>query len=307
MGLDVNGTQLLLHASGLGVDYTRTAMIGRQGLYLSPAELRRNLIMFGVPIDSAELAAIFEEKRPFAEGFLRKLGAVDIHSFDAADHEGCTHVHDMNLPIPADLAGQYSVVLDGGSLEHVFNFPIAIANCMEMVRPGGHFLAITPANNFMGHGFYQFSPELFFAVLSPTNGFQLERVIAFEDLPGSAWYSVVDPAAVGARVTVINPRPVYLGVVARRIEAVKPFSRGIPQQSGYVATWASDAERRPESDAAAPTAQPKRVHWARRMLVRWTSRRLRSALKRWLQPAFSRKWFRRMRAREVYGQLPGSR
>src|SRR5438477_418150 len=79
--------------------------------------------------------------------------------------------HDMNEPIPDKFKETYTAVLDGGSLEHVFNFPVAIKNCMEMVKVGGHYLAITPANNFFGHGFYQFSPELYFTVLSKENGF----------------------------------------------------------------------------------------------------------------------------------------
>lgn len=70
----------------------------------------------------------------------------------------------MNREIPGDFIEKYSMVLDGGSLEHVFNFPVAVRNCMQMLQVGGHYLAITPANNFMGHGFYQFSPELYFSI-----------------------------------------------------------------------------------------------------------------------------------------------
>ena len=38
-----------------------------------------------------------------------------------------------------------------------------------------HFVRITPANNFFGHGFYQFTPELFFRIFSAANGFEVER------------------------------------------------------------------------------------------------------------------------------------
>ena len=78
----------------------------------------------------------------------------------------------MNLPIGDDLKRKFSVVIDGGTLEHVFNFPVAIKNCMQMLDVGGHFFVHTMANNFMGHGFYQFSPELFYRVFSPENGFR---------------------------------------------------------------------------------------------------------------------------------------
>jgi 2-polyprenyl-3-methyl-5-hydroxy-6-metoxy-1,4-benzoquinol methylase len=65
----------------------------------------------------------------------------------------------MNLPISETLRQRYSVVYDGGKLEHVFNQPQALKNCMEMVRVGGYFLQTNTANKFMGHGFWQFSPE----------------------------------------------------------------------------------------------------------------------------------------------------
>ena len=60
----------------------------------------------------------------------------------------------MNEAIPDSLKGKFSCVLDGGTLEHVFNFPQAIKNAMEIVAIGGHFLGVVPANNFSGHGFY---------------------------------------------------------------------------------------------------------------------------------------------------------
>jgi hypothetical protein len=46
-----------------------------------------------------------------------------------------------------------------------FNFPVALANAMKMAKIGGHFAARTPANNQCGHGFYQFSPGLFYRII----------------------------------------------------------------------------------------------------------------------------------------------
>lgn len=237
MGLDINGTQFVLYAKTLGVDFVRTATIGRQGLHLSPSDLKANLLKFGFfSFDDKSVERIITENNHYAEGLFRSIGSEEVHSLDCSDYEGATYVHDMNTPIPGNLKRQYSVVLDGGSLEHIFNFPVAIKNCMEMVRVGGHYLAITPANNFMGHGFYQFSPELFFGIFSPSNGYELNRLIAFEDNPNSEWYLVKKTASVKSRITLINSRPVYLLVVAKRIEDIEPF-RTMPQQSDYTAVW----------------------------------------------------------------------
>ena len=105
-----------------------------------------------------------------------------------------------------------------GTLEHIFNFPQSIKNCMEMVRVGGHFVGITVANNLMGHGFYQFSPELYYRVLSAENGFQIEAMWLAETPKGAQWYRVADPQSVGYRVELTNSRSTYLIVVARRVE-----------------------------------------------------------------------------------------
>lgn len=238
MGLDVNGTQFILYAKELGVDFTRTATIGRQGLHLNPSEFKKNLVKFGFSFDEKIVEQIFAENPPYAEEFFRFLGAKDVHSFDNSDYEGVSYIHDMNENLPEQYKQQYSVVCDGGSLEHIFNFPVAIKNCMEMLQVGGHYLGITPANNFMGHGFFQFSPELFYSVFTPENGFELLRLIAFENNPKSEWYSVNSPKSVNGRITLINSKPVYLLVLAKRIKQVVPL-QSMPQQSDYIAVWNS--------------------------------------------------------------------
>ena len=197
----------------------------------------RNAIKtFGFSFDERSIERIFTENNNYAEEFFLSLGAKEIHSLDISDYEGATHIHDMNQQIPEVLKAQYSVVIDGGSLEHIFNFPVALKNCMEMVQVGGYYLGLTPANNFMGHGFYQFSPELFFSIFSGSNGYALNCLIAHEDSPKAEWYLVKNSALLNDRVTLINNKPVYLLIAAKRIEGIEPF-QSMPQQSDYVSIW----------------------------------------------------------------------
>lgn len=72
----------------------------------------------------------------YCEEFLRQVGARDITSIDASGYERASIVHDMNLPIGSELRRRFSVLIDGGTLEHIFNFPVAIRNCMEMLDNG---------------------------------------------------------------------------------------------------------------------------------------------------------------------------
>lgn len=238
MGLDINGIRFLLYARTVGVDFSRSVMIGRQSLLLDPSELKQNLIEFDYSFNDATIQAIFKDDDGYSEELFKCLGANTIESFDNSAYEGATHIHDMNKAIPDNFKERYSVVLDGGSLEHVFNFPVAIKNCMEMVKVGGHYLGITPVNNFMGHGFYQFSPELYFSVFTGDNGFELIDIIAFEDHKKD-WYSVKSPLSVKDRITLVNSAPTYLLVIAKRV-ANSPIFKSSPQQSDYVAIWSQD-------------------------------------------------------------------
>ena len=236
MGLDINGTKFLLYARKHGVSFETTAMIGRQSMLLDTSTLERNLRLFGNNADASKLL-----ETGYAEPFLTLLGANEITSFDASDYENATVVHDLNTPIPDEYRNRFSAVLDGGTLEHVFNFPVAIKNCMDMVRVGGHFLAIAPANNYFGHGFYQFSPELFYRVLSKANGFELERMMLYEETYENDWYEVADPEAVKERVTLVNSEPSLLLIIARKTADVATLS--MPQQSDYARAWESADSR----------------------------------------------------------------
>ena len=185
--------------------------------------------------------------------FCVTLGARELVTMDASNYEGASIVHDLNTPVSESLDQQFDVVIDGGTLEHVFNFPVGIANAMRMVKPGGHLVIQTPANSFLGHGFYQFSPELFYRVLSPQNGFEVRRMIAAEWFPKSQWYEVADPD--GSRRG-WNWCHQIIGFSCWSVRN-EPRRRSIfektPQQSDYQATW--DKTETPPAPSASVPAQ----------------------------------------------------
>ena len=260
MGLDAKATQFLLAARGCGASLERVATIGRQRLYVTPAWLRHRLRTVGIDLNPAAAARLFEEADGFAEPLLRALGAEQVVTLDASSYEGASRVADLNAQIAPDLEAAFTTVLDSGSLEHVFDFRTAIANCMRMVAPNGHLLVVTPANNLAGHGFYQFSPELFYRVLSESNGFVIERMLVTE-LSSPRWYEVADPAVLGARVQFRTFRPTYLCVTARRV-ALRPVLVSSPQQSDYAAQWRNTGR-------TASGAAPAHLHPLERRLPHW--------------------------------------
>lgn len=229
MGIDVFTAAFLKKAGVSG----SLLMIGRQALFGENADYEAQLgIEDFVPIRASSGG--------LAEGLLLHLGASSVSSLDRSDYEGATLLHDLNTPIPAEWRESFDVVFDGGSMEHIFNLPQALMNCMQLVRVGGMLHITVPANNQCGHGFYQISPELMYRALSPENGFVVQN--AFLRMGNDATIPVKDPA--GERTEIQTEGATLLYVSAKRTDRKEIFRR-YPQQSDYVKAWAQ-AGRRPE-------------------------------------------------------------
>ncbi len=215
----------------------RTLMIGRQSLFLHPAELRR--------VRKVCAGALADYKwGEYADRFLAEcLGVREIHTLDFSSYEGADLLHDLNVPIADSLKSRFDIVIEAGTIEHIFNVPVAIANLMQMTCAGGSIFVSTIANNLCGHGFYQFSPELFFRIFTAENGFSLGAILAAEArypgvelTPLAEGFKITDPAQVADRVGVLSRHPLMIFFQARKVAEAKILAKP-PQQSDYAAAW----------------------------------------------------------------------
>jgi hypothetical protein len=211
-------------------------MVGRQSMIADGRRVRSAFLEAGRPITLHEARRISIGGRGYAESLLSYLGADTIASLDASPFEGSTIVHNLNQPLPPEHHSAYSAVLDGGTLEHVFDFGRALKRCLEAVAVGGHYLAITPVNNYTGHGFYQLTPELYHRVLGTASGFEVKGILWRSEIPCARWYQVADPAEAGHRVERRGLTRAMLFVVAQRVEEREILGQP-PMQSDYVAAW----------------------------------------------------------------------
>ncbi len=233
MGITNNCAEFLFHTLNHHVNYERTVMLGRQQLYATEKEL----LKISPFASQQQVKAVVDGK--YAELLFEILGAKEVDSLDFSDYEGASIIHDLSRPIPEQLKGKYSALFDGGTLEHIFNFPVAIRNCMDLLKTGGHFISITPCNNHCGHGFYQFSPELFYSLFTLQHGFKIQLVyLAVESGAGKReWYEVVDPNEVKSRVTLKNAFPSYLMILAKKENQYDGELNVF--QSDYTEAWSS--------------------------------------------------------------------
>jgi hypothetical protein len=240
MGMSWHTLKLLCEARSRGLNMRDTVTIGRQRTSVPTSEILQMLHRYGIkpPVSLSELP----DSLVYADPVFSWLGAQRVEFIDYSDYEGATLVCDMNSPIPEAWHEQFDVVLDGGSIEHVFNVPQVFANYMNLVRVGGTVMVVTPANNSVGHGFYQFSPELFYRVFSANNGFQVDRLALYEAYAHSPIYDAPDPASLHSRLELSNSWiGVYLMVQARRIRKTRLFESW-PQQSDYTELWAGERD-----------------------------------------------------------------
>ena len=275
MGIDIFSARFLASERRRGVSFARLLTLGHQSVYMDAGKYRAVL-------DSLKGAV---KQTDYADDLFHALGATDMDVMDVSDYEGGTVIHDLNDPVAGSLHGKYDCVFDGGSLEHVFNFPVALKNCMEMVKVGGSFITITPANNYCGHGFYQFSPELFYTALSPLNGFKVERLLfAYRD----QWYAPRTFEEVKARILLVTGEPVQIFVSARRIEQ-KAIFQNWPQQPDYVQVWQEPGAQNAAPEKGMKETLVKMLPFVKALQTRW-----RKSKERRLSSPNNSAWFTRV-------------
>jgi SAM-dependent methyltransferase len=78
---------------------------------------------------------------------------------------------DLNKPVDSSYHNSVNVVLNGGTLEHVFDIAQALKNIHGMLKQGGSIIHLLPVS-WYNHGYYNFNPFLF-KEISRVNNYQL--------------------------------------------------------------------------------------------------------------------------------------
>src|SRR4051794_39715241 len=133
MGVSRATAEFLVEARARGTSFERTCTIGRQALFCGPAGVEAMLRRHGLAGDGTQARRRVAERPAALEPLLELLGAREIVALDASDYEAADLVHDLNEPVPRDLHGRFSLVFDGGTIEHVFDVATVLRNYMAMV------------------------------------------------------------------------------------------------------------------------------------------------------------------------------
>jgi hypothetical protein len=168
----------------------------------------------------------------FCETYLRTIGWPALESLDFSAIEGAEHVHDLSVPVGADLKNRFDLIYDGGTTEHVFDIAQSFRNVDAMLTEGGIFVSCVGTDGWFGHGFYQVGPDIPWRYWVASLGYEMLGCWTFSrkgrDLPRA----IDDPTlnARGAEYRYASPQ--FIFYVVRKQHRVGPPGQVI--QSHYI-------------------------------------------------------------------------
>ncbi len=189
---------------------------------------------------------------------LKKVYSVDL--FDSnADYRW-----DLNLPVPKNFHNSFKVLIDIGTLEHIFDTRQCLENYFRLVTPGGLFVLTTPVNGFFGHGFHVFNSETLLRALEK-NSFK----VLYKKFTTSTGVEISDPSL---------PSNILLWVVARKEKKMGKFI--IPQQGYWKKIYAP--KKSYNSDFRKKDSITEEINFYLGEVKRWISRKLPVGFRTWI-------------------------
>lgn len=249
----------------------RVLQLGRQDIFFGQEALEKAAADVGYAlrrVDPEPLVAnqfLGETDRVITDRyFFRQLGFDEVWSLDISEFESASILFDLNeLGVPDQHANSFDVIVDGGTLEHVFHLPHALKNITDFLKVGGLVVHSSPAHNFYQHGFFAFSPTFFHDFYS-VNNFEIicSQLLRYNPRKKDPGYerTILLPDNVAVRelnrVGSLDDRCYTIFFVARKTH--ESTGTNIPQQSAYVEKWPETQE-----SVGQPAAYDSALHVAR--------------------------------------------
>lgn len=261
MGISRAAAELLLCEHARAPFSGAVLQFGRQSIEVDGAALLRFAGRAGARVEVGE--GPLDDR-----GFFGALGFTRVSALDLSDFEGAEVIHDLNRPLPEALREGFDLVVNGGSLEHVFHLPNALSCVFDALRVGGRAVHIAPTSNLIDHGFYSFSPTLLHDYHA-ANRWKIHAPYVFQAQSFSDPWTVYRYApgsfdAIADRFHDLRIRGITMAGVFFIVEKTPETTRdGVPQQGQYLQAWRPAEGARPE-----PTGFARRIRDLKRRLDR---------------------------------------
>ncbi len=150
------------------------------------AQTVKTQIDLSVPIIPSYNSTFASKGYISGETLFKSLGFERLCVLDDSAFEGAEVLFDLNSEIlPKHLQEKFDVIIDHGTLEHIFHLPNALNNVFNMLKVGGRVIHSSPTSNFVDHGFYMFSPTFFYDFYSE-NKWQINNIYVVSMTPAQS-------------------------------------------------------------------------------------------------------------------------
>lgn len=154
----------------------RTLTLGQQYVYSSLKDVEDILSAYGAVKQALNtdfntnsiIKSSYNHTNAYAVFTL--IGSKEVLALDISDYQRADIIADLNYDIDTKYHNSFDNIVDVGTLEHIFDIPIALKNIISMLRVGGNIALCLPSSNSIDHGFYSFSPTFLYDFFD-VNGF----------------------------------------------------------------------------------------------------------------------------------------
>jgi len=174
-----------------------------------------------------------------SDSYFRLLGFSESKSLDYSDRENADYIVDLNCDVPEDLVNQFDVIIDPGTLEHVFDLRNSLKNIFLMLREGGRIIHLSaPASNAIEHGFYMFSPTLFYDYYE-CNNFKINvlHLVKRFSRGGMLYHDFFEYEPGGLDNVDWNTDASEYHILCIATKTAQSTGTVVPQQGAYVKRW----------------------------------------------------------------------
>jgi len=246
MGIAKGAAKIILKEVSRRPFAGRLLTLGRLDIWFSYDLLQKMAKEFGVKLSTPDKITLAQKSEFAAKGyisdgcFFKSLGFSEVKALDFSDYESACCIFDLNNDkVPEYWLEAFDVIYDGGTIEHVFHIPNVLNNIYKMLRQGGRIFHFSPASNYIDHGFYMFSPTLFYDFYK-TNKFEINNFQIFRHTPRHE----VEPWQISDYTPgCLNPVSFgglddgMYGVICIATKTRNSTGDKVPQQSIYINMW----------------------------------------------------------------------
>jgi SAM-dependent methyltransferase len=227
-----------------GLFQKKTLTISQQAVYADEKQVKNILLKNNIKIKKIDPS--FDKKNKIPDWFNTKydkninaqylfslFGSDQVFSSDSSKYENSDLVIDLNNRVNNKLINKFDNIVDIGTLEHVFDTCSALENYIRMLKKGGYLLIAVPCSNMIDHGFYNFSPTLFYDYFT-CNNFKVLSSYLRESSPFIYEYrsKIYSYNKLGLEIPFISDRAVEFIILAKKIKNIKKVKK--PIQSVYL-------------------------------------------------------------------------